>query len=245
MNLGRTLATTQRVVRQLRHDPRTLALLLAVPAVLLWLLQIVYRERPAQFQAVGIPVFAIVPFITMFLVTSVTVLRERRSGTLERLLTTPLGKADLLVGYQLAFLLVATAQIGILAAVSVGPLGLEFTGSTALVVLVGILDALLGSALGLFTSAFATTEFQAVQFMPAIVFPQLILGGILAPADELPRALQFVSDALPLTYALSAIREVASTAGIDGGLRTDLLVVAGSVVVAVALGAATLRRRTP
>lgn len=244
MNARRTVATTVRVMKQLQHDPRTIVLLLAVPPGLLWLLDIVYRQRPAQFQSVGVPMFAIIPFITMFLVTSVTVLRERRDGTLERLLTTPMGKADLLVGYQLAFLVVALVQMGVLAAVAIGPLGLKFAGSALLVTVVGLLDALLGSVLGLLASAFATSEFQAVQFLPAIVFPQLLLGGLLAPVGELPRALQYVSDVLPLTYALRAVRQVAVNSAFDAELTTDLLVVASSIAIAVAFGAATLRRRT-
>lgn len=244
MSPQRLLATTLRVLRQLRHDPRTIALLVAVPGVLLVLLDVVYRERPGSFQAVGIPLFAIIPFITMFLVTSVTVLRERRSGTLERLLASPLAKADLLVGYQLAFALVAVIQVTVLAVLALGPLGLEFAGSVSVVLVVGVLDALLGSALGLLASSVATTEFQAVQLMPAVVFPQLLLGGLLAPIEELPDALEPLARALPLTSALSAVRSVASQATVGVDLVIDLLVVAASVVVAVAVGAATLRRRS-
>jgi ABC-2 type transport system permease protein len=232
------------VLRQLAHDPRTILLMLAVPPLLLWLLDIVYRQRPPTFQAVGVPIFAIAPFITMFLVTSITVLRERRSGTLERLLTTPLRKGELLVGYQLAFGLVAVAQILVLTGVATGLLGLAFAGPTAMVATVGVLDALLGSALGLFASAFATSEFQAVQFLPALVFPQLILGGLLAPTAELPRGLQLVSEALPLTYALAAVRAVSVQSRMDAALWNDLAVIAGTIVAVVVAGAVTLRRRT-
>lgn len=244
MSGRRVLATAGRVLRQLRHDPRTIALLLAVPGILLVLLDLVYRERPQSFQSVGIPLFAVVPFITMFLVTSVTVLRERRSGTLERLLASPLGKVDLLVGYQLAFALVAVAQVLVLALLALGPLGLQFAGSITVVLAVGVLDALLGSALGLLASSIAATEFQAVQLMPAVVFPQLLLGGLLAPIEELPDALEPLARALPLTSALSAVRAVARQPTVDADLVLDLGVVAASVVVAVALGAVTLRRRS-
>lgn len=244
MSPARTLATTGRVLRQLAHDPRTVALMLVVPALLLWLLDIVYRQRPETFQAVGVPIFAIAPFTIMFLVTSVTVLRERRSGTLERLLTTPLRKGELLVGYQLAFGVVAVAQIMVLTGVATRLLGLDFAGPIVMVAAVGVLDALLGSALGLFASAFATSEFQAVQFLPALVFPQLILGGLLAPTAELPRGLQFVSDALPLTYALEAVRTVSVQSRMDAALWNDLAVIAGTIVAVVVAGAVTLRRRT-
>ena len=244
MSATRTLATFHRVLRQLRGDPRTIMLLLAVPPLLLWLLDIVYRERPGSFQSVGVPLFAVAPFVSMFLVTSVTVLRERRSGTLERLLTTPLGKADLLLGSQLAFGVVAVLQMTILTTLALGVLGLTFSGPTWMVAVVGVLDALLGSALGLFASAFARTEFQAVQFLPAFVFPQLVLGGLLAPIEELPKGLQYVAEVLPLTYALEAVRAVATQATVDAELWTDVGIVAGTVLLAVGLGAATLRRRT-
>lgn len=244
MRMGRLLATFRRVVRQLSADPRTVTLLLAVPALLLWLLDIVYRERPASFQAVGVALFAVAPFVSMFLVTSVTVLRERRSGTLERLLTTPMGKADLLLGYQLAFGLVAALQIAMLTTLALGVLGLVFSGPTWMVVIVGVANALLGCALGLFASAFARSEFQAVQFLPALVFPQLILGGLLAPIEELPQGLRYVAEVLPLTYALQAVRTVASQTTVDSALWTDVGIVVGTILVALGLGAATLRRRS-
>jgi ABC-2 type transport system permease protein len=181
----------------------------------------------------------------MFLVTSITMLRERTTGTLERLMTMPLAKLDLLLGYALAFAVVAIAQTLITSFVAFGLLGLDVAGSTALVIVLAVLNALLGMSLGLFVSAFATTEFQAVQFLPAFVFPQLLLCGLFVPRDQMAPVLEAVSYALPLTYAYDALERVASDGSLGSRGAVDVIVTAGATVLALALGAATLRRRTP
>jgi ABC-2 type transport system permease protein len=146
----------------------------------------------------------------MFVVTSITTLRERTSGTLERLMATPLGKVDLLAGYGIAFALVATVQATLVSAVSFLLLGLDVEGSPAAVGAIGIGNAVLGMSLGLFVSAFARTEFQAVQFMPAFVTPQMLLCGLFVPRSQMARALEVAADALPLTYAFDALDRVAT-----------------------------------
>jgi ABC-2 type transport system permease protein len=240
-----TSAVAGRVLRQLRRDPRTVALLLVVPPVLLTLLKYAFDADPRAFQSVGGPLVGLFPFITMFLVTSITMLRERTTGTLERLMSLPLAKLDLLLGYGIAFALLATVQAVIASLVAFGLLDLHVAGSTILVGALAVGNALLGMALGLFVSAFAQTEFQAVQFMPAFVFPQLLLCGLFVPRDEMAPALEIISYALPLTYAFEALQRVT----VDGALGTtghiDVAVIAGATLVALALGAATLRRRTP
>jgi ABC-2 type transport system permease protein len=241
-----TLATARRVLSQLRHDHRTMALLLIVPSLLLTLLWWMYDERsPQVFDAVGSILVCLFPFLVMFLVTSIATLRERTSGTLERLLTMPLGKLDLLLGYAIAFGLVALVQAGIAVGVAVGLLGLDLAGDLWLLLVIAVADALLGVALGLFVSAFARTEFQAVQFMPVVVLPQFLLGGFLLPRDQMPDILHGISTVLPLSYAIDAARAVTTSNDLTGGLLNDICIVLGCVVIALALGAATLRRRTP
>ena len=180
-----TLAVAGRVLEQLRRDPRTIALLLVVPCVLMVILRYAFDGQPETFQRIGPPLLGLLPFITMFLVTSISMLRERTSGTLERLMSMPVAKLDLLAGYGIAFGLVALVQTVILALVSFGLLDLD-SDRTVLLVVLAILNALLGMSLGLFVSAFATSEFQAVQFMPAVVLPQLLLCGLFAPATRWP-----------------------------------------------------------
>lgn len=245
MTARATLATARRVLLQLKADHRTVAMLIVVPLLLLTLLRYVFDSAPATFDAVGGPLLALFPFTTMFLVTSVAMLRERTSGTLERLLSMPVGKGDLLTGYALAFGLVAVVQTSIAAAVALGPLGLDVRGSVALVVLLAVLDALLGTALGLLLSAFARTEFQAVQFLPAVVLPQLLLCGLFAPREAMAAPLRWLSDLFPLTYAVEGMQLVAGRPDVTGELLTDVGVVAACVVVFVALGAVTLPRRSP
>jgi ABC-2 type transport system permease protein len=184
------------------------------------------------------------PFITMFLVTSITMLRERTTGTLERLMTMPVGKLDLLAGYGLAFAVVAAIQATVVALVAFLLLGLDTEGAPVAVVGLAIANAVLGMSLGLFVSAFAATEFQAVQFLPAFVFPQLLLCGLFLPRSEMPSALEAASDVLPLTYAYDAIDRLASDGSLGGEGVADVLVVVGVTLLALALGAATLRRRT-
>ena len=239
-----TLAVAGRILRQLRRDHRTVGLMLLVPCVLLTLLWWMFIEREAVFDAVGGPLLALFPFIVMFLVTSVTTLSERSSGTLERLLAMPMGKLDFLLGYALAFGLVATVQAVAAVGLAVGLLDLDVQGAVTTLGLVAVVDALLGTALGLLVSAFAQTEFQAVQFMPALVIPQLLLCGLFMPRSALPSALEAVSDLLPMSYAVDAMQVVARSPGWTRDLTTDLVVVGSWTLVALALGAITLRRRT-
>jgi ABC-2 type transport system permease protein len=240
-----TSAVAVRVLTQLRRDPRTVALMLGVSPFLLTLLRGAFDQDPAAFQKVGGPLVGLFPFSTMFVVTSITMLRERTTGTLERLMTLPLAKLDLLFGYGIAFALVGILQALIAAAVAFGPLGLNVAGSTAVVVALAVGNALLGMSLGLFVSAFARTEFQAVQFMPAIVFPQLLLCGLFVARDQMAEVLQVASAAMPLTYAFDALDRVTTDGSLGARGALDVVVVATSIVLLLALGAVTLRRRTP
>ncbi|HSE10723.1 MAG TPA: ABC transporter permease [Nocardioidaceae bacterium] len=244
-----TFAVTSRVLAQLRHDHRTVAMLLVLPALVLTLLWWMFEDRAGGFDSLGPPLLALIPFIVMFLVTSVTTLRERSSGTLERLLAMPTGKLDFLGGYAIAFGLAATVQSVIAVLLSVWVLDLDVAGPVWMLTVVAVADAVLGTALGLFVSAFARTEFQAVQFMPVIVIPQILLCGLFIPRDEMPDVLSWISDLLPLSYAVDAMTTVSTTTsdafgGVDPSVWGDLAVVVGFALAALALGAATLRRRT-
>jgi len=245
MNPQITLAVAGRVLTQIRRDHRTVAMLLVVPCLLITLLWWMFADLPGDlFDTFGPGLLAMFPFIVMFLVTSVTTLRERSSGTLERLLTMPLGKLDFLLGYAIAFGLLAAVQATLAVTVSVGLLGLDVTGPVWLLGVVAVADAVLGAALGLLVSAFATTEFQAVQFMPAFVLPQILLCGLFVPREAMPSLLEAVSNVLPMSYAIDAMQELvgaADTVEVWG----NVLVVGAFALGALALGAATLRRRTP
>ena len=243
MRLRATGAVAARVLTQLRRDPRTLALVIGVPCLLETLLKELFAGRSSVFQHVGAPLLGLLPFVTMFLVTSITMLRERVSGTLERLMALPLGKLDLLAGYGAAFALLAAAQAAIVSALAFGLLGLDVEGPRWIVAALAVSNAVLGSALGLCVSAFAQTEFQAVQFMPALVFPQILLCGLFVSREAMATWLRWISDALPLTYAYDALAHTAANA-LDARFVADVGVIVGGIVLALALGATTLRRRT-
>ncbi|MFL6004114.1 MAG: ABC transporter permease [Nocardioides sp.] len=238
-------AVATRVLTQIRRDHRTLVMLLVLPCLLMTLLWWMFTEvSEGVFDQIGPALLALFPFIVMFLVTSVTTLRERSSGTLERLLAMPMGKFDFLGGYAVAFGLMAAAQSALAVGISVGLLDLNVVGPVWLLTVVAVADAVLGSALGLFVSAFAQTEFQAVQFMPALVVPQILLCGLFVPRDELPDVLGAISDVLPLSYAVDAMQTLTRTAA-TADVWSDVGIVAAFAVAGLALGAATLRRRTP
>ncbi|MBT0774063.1 ABC transporter permease [Kineosporia sp. J2-2] len=241
MSPRRTWATARRVLQQLAHDPRTVGLLLLFPSVLMMLLRYVL-DSPQRFGASAPALIGIFPFTIMFLVTSVVTLRERRDGTLERLMTMPLGRLDLLLGYGLAFGLAALAQVGLVVLVTVTWLGLDVAGPLWLLALVAALDALLGTALGLLGSAFARSEFQAVQFMPLVVMPQVLLCGLFVPRESMSPVLEAVSAVFPLSYAVEGVNRIA--AGTNQDLPRDLGIVAAAAVLALGLGAVTLRRKS-
>ncbi|MGW0313353.1 ABC transporter permease [Streptomyces flavidovirens] len=244
MNASRTLATAARVLAQLRHDRRTIALLLLIPVVMITLLRFVFDASPRTFDSIGASLLGIFPLITMFLVTSIATLRERTSGTLERLLAMPLAKADLIAGYALAFGALAVVQSALATGISLWVLDLNVVGSPWLLLLIALLDALLGTALGLFVSAFAASEFQAVQFMPAVIFPQLLLCGLFTPRDTMQPVLEAISNVLPMSYAVDGMNEVLRHTDITVTFIRDATIVATCALLVLTLGAATLRRRT-
>lgn len=239
-----TLATTLRVLRQLQGDHRTLALLIVVPCVLIGLMAWMYDGTPV-FDRIGPALLGIFPFVVMFLITSITTLRERSSGTLERLLTTPMGRGDLITGYALAFGLVALVQAVVVSAFAIWVCGLDVAGPLWVLVAVAVLVAVLGNTFGLLVSAFAKTEFQAVQFMPALVLPQFLLAGLLMPRDHMHWVLYEFSTLLPLSYAVDAMQSVATRREPFPEMTSDLLILLGFILGRIVLGALTLRRRTP
>lgn len=243
-HIAATLATMWRILRQLSHDRRTLALIFVVPCILLGLLKWLYSDNAATFNSIAPALLAIFPFVIMFIITSITTLRERTSGTMERLMAMPVAKLDLVVGYVLAFGLLAAIQALLASFLLLYGLGLTVAGPGWLVVTVAMLDALLGTALGVFVSAFARTEFQAVQFMPALILPQILIGGLLMPVEQMPRALELAAHYLPLTYAIDALRVTVAHIHVTTDTWRSVQIIGGFIIGAVALAAATLRRRS-
>jgi ABC-2 type transport system permease protein len=236
-------ATARRVLTQLRHDPRTIAMMLAVPAVLMILLRYVL-SNPLLLNRLAPEYIGVFPFVIMFIVAAITTQRERARGTLERLMAMPLGKLDLLAGYAMAFGLMACAQVALVLVVSLTWLGVTLPGSAVPMAVVAVLDAILGMAIGLFASAFARSEFQAVQFMPALVLPQALLCGLVVSRDHMTPILSWLSDVLPLSYAVDAMQRISGSAAWTSAISADLAVIVAFTAAALVGGALTLRRQT-
>ena len=245
------LATTAGIFRQLRSDHRSVAMILVVPSAVITLMYFMFSDVPTRLGTVSpfhnacLILLGLFPLFVMFLITSITMQRERSSGTLERILTTPLRRLDLLAAYGTAFSIAAAAQATLACVVSFWLLGFETQGSPVWVFVIAVINAVLGVGLGLLASAFARTEFQAVQFMPVVIVPQLLLAGIIVPRAMMPTWLEWVSNAMPASYALEALQQVSAHAELTETAIRDMLVVLGFALVALALAAATLRRRTP
>jgi ABC-2 type transport system permease protein len=187
----------------------------------------------------------LVVFFLVFVVTCVSFLRERSEGTLERLMASPLRRGEIVLGYMLGFTLVALLQSLEVPVFALGVLKVHNSGGVLLIFGIETLLALAAVNLGIFLSMFARTEFQAVQFIPLVVVPQVLLSGVLVPVSSEPGWLQAVSNVLPLTYAVNGLRDV-MLKGADlgwGGVRLDSAVLLGFCLLLVGAAAATLRRR--
>ena len=156
----------------------------------------------------------------------------------------PLAKLDLLFGYGLAFAFVAAVQASVTAAVAFGLLGVRPPAPSGRSSRWRSANAVLGMALGLFLSAFATSEFQAVQFMPAFILPQLLLAGLFVPRDQMPALLERSPTSCPSPTPTTRWRRSLPTTSTPASGSTSLSSPAQSSL-ALALGALTLRRRTP
>jgi len=243
LNWTLTRATARRVLAQLRHDPRTIVMMLAVPTVLMILLRYVL-DNPLALDRLAPVYIGVFPFVIMFIVAAITTQRERARGTLERLMAMPLGKLDLLAGYAIAFGLFACVQVGVALVISLTWLGVALPGSAVPMAVIAVLDAILGMSLGLFASAFARSEFQAVQFMPAFVLPQALLCGLVVARADMTPVLRWLSDVLPLSYAVDAMQRISASASWTAAIGADIAIILAFTAAALVGGALTLRRQS-
>jgi ABC-2 type transport system permease protein len=220
----------------------------------------IYLSPDADALDVLAPVFlGYFAYFFVFILTGISFLRERIGGTLERLLATPVTRGEIVLGYSLGFGIFATIQVVVLIVFALmaidvpalGPipaftigLGVGSTGSPILLFLLALLLALGAVILGIFLSTFARTELQVIQFIPIVIVPQGLLGGIFWPVEQLPDILQPVARVLPVTYAVDGLREV-MLRGADlasSTVQLDLLVLAGVALFFIVVATRTISR---
>jgi ABC-2 type transport system permease protein len=225
-------------------------MILLVPVLVITLMYFMFEMAPhppgtpSPFNNACLILLGLFPLFVMFIITAITMQRERASGTLERILTTPLRRLDLLIAYGTAFSIAAAAQATLACIVSFWLLGFTTAGSPMWVFVIAIVNAVLGVGLGLLCSAFARTEFQAVQFIPLVMVPQLLLAGIIVPRALMPTWLEWISNVMPASYALDALQQVSTHSELTGVAVRDIVAVLCFAVAALCLAAATLRRQT-
>lgn len=244
-----SLVIARRIFKQLLHDHRSLAMALLVPSALLSLFKLILDNeingRPiGNFDTLAPPLIATFVFLFVFILSTVSFLRERTEGTFERMLTTPVRHRDIIIGYMLGFLGLAIAQSAINVTFLVWVLGAESSGSLILVFLIQFMLAVCAVNLGVMLSTFARTELQAVQFVPMVVVPQVILAGTIFPIAVLPSYLRDISWILPLRYGIEATRDVMISGNGLGHLSLirDLLVIAGFASAFIAGASLAIKR---
>ena len=242
MSPRRTLAIARRIIAQVRRDRRSLALIVVAPVVVMALVGFSFVDQRDILDRVAPALIAVFALFFTFILTGVSFLRERSYGTLERLLTTPVGRWDILVGYLLGFLAFAAAQSLIILLFTILVLQVEYQGTLWQIFVLLMVLTVVAVNLGIFISTFARNEFQVVQFIPLVLAPQIFLSGIILPVEQLPAYLEAIARVLPLTYAVEGLQEIMLRGQTLGDVLPEIAVLAGFAVVLLTLAAATVRR---
>lgn len=241
MNIARIFATVRRILQQLKRDLRTIALILAVPLIMIAVLRFVFDERIAVFENFAPLLVGIMTFIVMFVVSAVATLRERRSGTLERLLVLPTNKLEIILGYAIAFGSISLIQSSLVTGLVVGVFSVPVEAPATWLMLLGVMSGLSGMSFGLLFSNFARNEFQAVQFMPAFVLPQIIVCGLFIPREDMVEPLYIVSGFLPIAHAVEATNEIIASSSWTTALSANLGLLAILSLASLILASLSMR----
>lgn len=242
MSPDRTLAITGRIVRQMVRDHRSLALIIIAPIIVMSLVGLTFYDQKATLDRVAPALLGVFALFFTFVLTGVSFLRERAQGTLERLLTTPVGRGDLLVGYLLGFLLFTTVQALVILLFTILVLGVNYQGDLWQIFLLLMVLTVVGVNLGIFISTFARNEFQVVQFIPLVLAPQVFLSGVFVRVEEMPVYLEAIARVLPLTYAVRGLQDIMLRGQGLGAVTLELAVLGAFALVLLALAGVTVRR---
>lgn len=229
-----------RILRAMRADRRTLGLVFVLPAFIVFLLSEVFP--PPRPPAVASVILGVVVFFLTYMLTAIGFLRERTAGTLERVLVAPISRTGVVIGYVLGYGCLAAVQSVVLLGAGVVFLDVTFELGSGVVLVVELLAALTALGIGIVLSLFADTEFQAIQFIPLVITPQVLLGGTFLPVEELPTYLEWPARAMPLTYVIDAMDYAVAGRGSVTEFRLALAVLAGFAVASVILAALVVRR---
>ncbi len=242
MSIDRTLAIAQRLILQIVKDHRTVALIVLAPLIVMSLVGFSFDKQRQVLDFMAPAILGAFSLFFVFILTGVSFLRERAQGTLERLLATPVGRGDVLVGYLLGFLVFASLQAIVILLFTIYALRIHYNGALWQIFVFLMVLTISSVNLGIFISTFARNEFQVVQFIPIVLAPQLFLAGVFLPVDQLPWYFQGISKVLPLTYAIDGLREIMLKGKDLLDVGKDLAVLAGYAVALLALAALTVRR---
>ncbi len=233
-----TLPVAGRILRSLRGDRRTLALVVVVPAFIIYLFSEVF-PRPQPVTPILLAVFV---FFLTYILTAIGFLRERTAGTLDRVLVSPVSRSGLVLGYLVGYGVLAIGQSIVLLVAAVVFLDITFANGIVLFLVLELLGALTALGLGVVLSLFAQNEFQAIQFIPVVITPQVILGGTFLPVSELPTYLEYPALLMPITHLIDAMEYVVLGVGDTGDLLVAVGALTGFATVAIAVAAVVVRR---
>jgi len=243
MTLDRTLAITTRIILQMIRDHRSVVLIFVAPTVVMCLVGFTFSDQEDTLNRLAPGLIATFTLIFTFMLTGVSFLSERAHGTLDRLLMTPVGRGDILVGYLLGFAPFAIAQATVVLLVTAFGLQVHYQGElwqAAILLLVLIVVAV---NLGIFISTFARSEFQVIQFIPLILAPQIFLSGIILPTDQMPTYFQAVAKILPLRYAVDGLQKIMLEGQSLGDVITELTILGGIALALLILAGYTVRHQ--
>ena len=242
MSPDRTLAITERIVRQIIRDRRSVGLLIVGPLIVMSLVGFSLVEQRAILDRVAPGLIAVFVLFFTFILTGVGFLRERAQGTLERLQTTQVGSIDIMLGYMLGFLIFAAVQTAVILTFTIFALQISYQGTLWEIAAILFLVVTVAVSLGIFVSSFANNEFQVVQFIPIVMVPQIFLSGVIIPVDQMPMVFEWLSVVLPLTYAVEGLREIMLRGAGLTELWLEIAVLAAFSVALLIAAVATLRR---
>lgn len=230
-----------RVIRQILRDRRTVGMIVFVPLVMMTLIGLSFPDETV-LDFIAPALLAALALFFSFLLTGISFLRERSQGTMERLMASPLTRLDIVVGYLLGFFVFALLQTLIIFFFTIYALGVSFQGNLWEILLFQVFIIAGAVNLGIFISTFARNEFQMVQFIPLVIIPQLFLAGVIWPVEQMPDYLQWLSAALPLTYAVEGLRDIMLSGMNLGNVWLDITVLIGFTVITALLAALALKR---